>query len=116
MWNSRNGYTATASAGCVLPHEARQFGDVAATLFNQIFTDEANTPIPSSRADLLKELIKESPKLRYITAKMIENSQAGTKLLIFCEYPITLLLIESVASLLGIQVSFVSMDIKRTNS
>ena len=108
LWNSNNDSSWTKNHRYCLLYESLQFGDVAAAFFYQIFEEDANASIPFSRVDTIKALMKESPKLRYIIVKIIEHAANNKKLIVFCEYPITLLLLESVANLLG---RLMSLDI-----
>ena len=71
-----------------LPFEALRTDDRFASYWFAKMSQEADLIIPSSRLDILKRLLINSTKFRYLTIETIRAKVSGNRFIIFVQYPI----------------------------
>ena len=86
-----------------LPSESLAYADHNTTFFLKLINTAAEYTAPFSRADAAMQLTTSSVKLQFAARRILESDRH--RLIIFVSYPLTQMVLESLATTMEIQVS-----------
>jgi hypothetical protein len=73
--------------------------------FLKMLSVEENPSIPQTRFDMVLALPKHSSKAKVAVVRMMEADLQNERLIVFCQYPLMQIFLETLAVLLNIEVS-----------